>query len=183
MGSHIVDINGLFQKHFLRQEKLREIIRIHSEQVARKALEIIRKRQLPADREFVYCGALLHDIGVVNCSAPEIHAFGPKPYICHGVEGRKILEKNGLPLLGLICERHTGSGITKNQIIEGNLPLPQRDMLPVTLEEKIICYSDKFFSKSKNMFEEKSVEKIINQMEKHGKEAVDRFLELHSLFS
>jgi uncharacterized protein len=44
-----------------------------------------------------------------------------------------------------ICERHTGSGLTAEEIVSGGLPLPERDFLPETLEEKIICLADKFF--------------------------------------
>lgn len=182
MGSHVVDINGLFDKYYEGQDELRKLIWLHSKQVTRKALRIVHNLHLPADHEFVYCGAFLHDIGVVKCEAPSIHAFGSLPYICHGVEGRKILEANGLPRLALVCERHTGSGITKQQIIKENLPLPQRDMLPLTLEEKLICYADKFFSKSQDLTREKSVEEIVREMERFGPQAVERFLALDKEF-
>ncbi|MDE6143268.1 MAG: phosphohydrolase, partial [Muribaculaceae bacterium] len=63
-----------------------------------------------------------------------------------------------------------------------SLPLPHRDMLPVSIEEKVICYADKFFSKSGNLSEEKSFEKVTAQMESHGEESLRRFLLLHSIF-
>lgn len=180
--NRFVDVNGLFSLYYNKDKELYRIVRTHSEQVARKALTIAADKQLPVDREFVYCAALLHDIGVVKCNAPGIMAFGKLPYICHGVEGRKILEKEGLLDMALVCERHTGSGITRKQIITNNLPLPKRNMLPVSLEEKLICYADKFFSKSHDLKKEKDLEEILKQMEFHGKDSLYRFLKLHAMF-
>lgn len=182
MEQQTVDITGLFDKYYSGQRNLRNVVWIHSEQVARKALDIINRLKLPVDREFVYCGAMLHDIGVVCCNAPDIGAFGSLPYICHGTEGRRMLEEEGLSKLALICERHTGSGLTCKQIEETNLPIPHRDMLPLTLEEKLICYADKFFSKSGDLYEEKPLQKIVDQLSRHGNDTVSRFLELHELF-
>jgi len=49
-------------------------------------------------------------------------------------------------------------------------------MIPVSLEEQIICFADKFFSKERNRpAKEKSVEKIIAGIEKYGDEQVLRF--------
>jgi hypothetical protein len=61
-----------------------------------------------------------------------------------------MLEDMGLTAEALICERHVGAGISADEICSRRLPLPNRNMLPVTIEEQIICYADKFFSKSKN---------------------------------
>ena len=49
--------------------------------------------------------------------------------------------------LRLVSERHTGAGITLENIVANNLPLPKREMVPVTIEEIIICFADKFHSK------------------------------------
>jgi len=47
-------------------------------------------------------------------------------------------------------------------------------MLPVSLEEQIICFADKFFSKTK-LDNEKSLEKARKSIEKHGEEGLERF--------
>jgi uncharacterized protein len=39
-------------------------------------------------------------------------------------------------------------GITEREIREKALPLPLRNMVPLTLEEKIVCFADKFYSKA-----------------------------------
>lgn len=181
--SSITDINWLFHKYYSDNPQLRRIVTVHSEQVAKKALEIARTKKLDLDPVDIYCAAMLHDIGVVKCHAPEIYAWGELPYIRHGVEGRKILEENGLHRYASICDSHTGAGISAGEIKKNKIPLPIKDYLPLSMLEKLICYSDKFFSKSNNLTREKSIEEVESQMQRFGDDSLKRFLKLHSLFS
>ena len=156
-------------------ERLRHILMSHSRSVANKALEIERTHpELGADEQFVWEAALLHDIGVVRVDAPAIACFGTEPYICHGVLGAEILRGEGLENHALVCERHTGTGIMRQQIVEQRLPLPLRDMQPVSIEEQIICFADKFFSKTR-LDVEKSVEQARCSLEKFGEEGLMKF--------
>lgn len=179
----INDINWLLNKYYGDNPELKRIVTIHSENVAKKALHINRVKNLGLDPRDVYCAARLHDIGVVKCYAPDIHSFGDLPYIQHGIEGKKILEAHGLTTYAGVCETHTGAGLTKEDIIKNHLPLPERDYLPGTLLEQLICYADKFFSKGKDLNKEKSVEEIIIQMKNYGEDSLKRFMSLHNLFS
>ena len=54
------------------------------------------------------------------------------------------------------------------------LPLPERDYLPETPEEAIVCLADKFFSKSGCM-NEKPLEKVRRSMAKFGDAPLERF--------
>jgi uncharacterized protein len=176
-------IQTLIEKYYDRESRLYDTLLVHSTLVADKALRCIASRGITGiDTDFVKEAALLHDIGIFRCNAPDIYCEGELPYICHGVEGRKILEAEGLPRHALVCERHTGSGLTVEDIIRQGLPLPHRDMTPQTAEERLICYADKFFSKSGNIREEKSTERVIRSMERHGAESVARFMKLHEEF-
>lgn len=175
-------INNLFSKYYKDNPELLRIVLCHSRLVARKALEIVKRKKLPLPIDDVYLAAMLHDIGVVRCNAPGIHAFGPMPYICHGIEGSKMLKENGLDKFASICERHTGSGLTADEIISENLPLPNCDFLPQTLLEKLICYADKFYSKGHDINKGKTIPNIEAQMEKFGPDALKRFRYLHTLF-
>jgi uncharacterized protein len=74
----------------------------------------------------------------------------------------------------LVCERHTGTGLTLQQIVAQELPLPHRDMQPVSIEEQIICFADKFFSKTK-LEREKTVEQARRSLEKFGAEGLVKF--------
>ena len=177
-----MDIEKIFSLFYNNNKALLATVILHSECVARTALLCADKRGIDVDRTFVREAAMLHDIGVVRCNAPSIHCLGELPYICHGVAGREMLDNLGLHRHALVCERHTGSGLTVEDIIRQGLPLPHREMLPITTEEKLICYADKFFSKSGDLTEEKTLDKIISQMSAHGEDSLARFMQLHELF-
>ena len=124
---------------------------------------------------------MLHDIGIFQTDAPGIHCFGSQPYICHGRLGAELLRKEGYERHARVCERHTGAGITKEQIEKQQLPLPHQDFLPETMEEKVICYADKFFSKT-HLDKEKSIGKAEKSLAKFGEEGVKRFQEWERMF-
>ena len=125
---------------------------------------------------------MLHDIGIFKCDAAGIQCFGTEPYICHWRIGAELLRSEGFPRHARVCERHTGAGITKAQIMAQNLPLPQQDFLPETMEEKVICYADKFFSKT-HLDREKTIEQAEKSLSKFGDEGVLRFREWEKCFS
>lgn len=164
---------------------LLRLLTIHSRCVAQKSLDIARRLQsrgIDVDTEFIYQAAMLHDIGIVSCDAPSIYCYGSQPYIRHGIIGAETLRAEGLPRHALVCERHTGAGLTLNDIISQNLPLPHHDYCPLSIEEKIICYADKFFSKSKSPETEIPLPTIRAKMEAHGPDTLARFDALHNLF-
>ena len=166
---------------------LRRVLFKHSEQVCGKALEILKNSSLSLDPELVSTGSLLHDVGILRCHAPSIFCTGSEPYIAHGMIGGSMLRAYGkehdldLEVFARICERHTGAGLSAEDIRAQGLPLPEKDFLPETPEEKLICFADKFYSKSGNM-EEKSFEKVRRSMEKFGPDSLARFDEMTKLF-
>ena len=172
----------IIKKYYKEGSELYKILLTHSLAVADKALEISRMHQeMNIDERFVYEAALLHDIGVFQTKAPKIHCFGVHPYICHGYLGGEIMRKEGFEKHALVCERHTGSGLTKENIVNKKLPIPHKDMLPVTIEEKLICFSDKFYSKS-NPDQVKTVDQVREHLLKHGHFSLNRFDEMLKLF-
>lgn len=180
----MIDYISLLKKYTDGNPELFDLLKAHSEAVAHKALEIAdRHPELNIDRTFTLEASMLHDIGVTRCDAPSIHCHGKEPYIRHGTAGAEILRAEGLPLHARVAERHTGSGISAEYIITHNLPLPPKDFLPETIEEKLICYADKFFSKSRRPDEEKSIEKIMAQMASFGPDSLSRFQSMHALFT
>jgi len=119
---------------------------------------------------------MLHDIGIFKVNDPEICCTGTDPYIMHGVRGREILEKEKLPKHALVCERHLSCGITKEEIINKNLPLPPRDMSPINIEEQIISYADKFFSKFfGKLHEKKSIDEIRTDLKRFAPHHIKQF--------
>lgn len=155
---------------------LKNLLLRHCGDVARKSLSIAAAHpELKADTQFLFEAAMLHDIGVVKTNAPSIHCFGSEPYIRHGVLGAELLRAEGLPRHARVCERHTGAGLSCAEIERQNLPLPHIDLLPETIEEKIVCYADKFFSKS-HPEREKTLAQAECSVAKHGEDGLQRFL-------
>lgn len=162
----------------------REILLRHGQQVADKALALLDQAAwLDADREFVYQAAMLHDIGICRTRSPKLGCAGSLPYVCHGVEGRAILDGLGFPGHALVCERHVGVGIRADEIAAQDIPLPVRDMLPVSIEERLICYADKFYSKTGRGMHEKRIDKIVSGLKRYGGQMAERFLTLHRFFT
>ena len=158
-----MNYNLLIDKYYPEDNELRHILINHSQSVARKALQIVSSHP------------------ELHLDAPGIQCFGSEPYICHGRLGAEILRKEGYERHARVCERHTGAGITCKEIIAQGLPLPHQDFLPETLEEKVICYADKFFSKT-HLDREKSIEKAEKSLAKFGEDGVMRFREWERMF-
>ena len=177
-----MDYQAIIDKYYPEDNELRHILITHSQSVARKALQIVSYHpELQLDAQFIEEAAMLHDLGIFMTDAPGIQCFGSQPYICHGRLGAEILRKEGYERHARVCERHTGAGITEAQIIAQNLPLPHQDFLPETMEEKVICYADKFFSKT-HLDREKTIEKAEKSLMKFGEEGVKRFQQWERMF-
>ncbi|MFC1489323.1 HD domain-containing protein [Thermodesulfobacteriota bacterium] len=167
----------IIKNYYNTESRTYKILIQHGELVSNKALIAAGKvAHLNPDLDFIKEAAMLHDIGIFFTRTPELGCTGEHPYICHGYLGRDILEKEGFKTHALVCERHLGVGISLEDIRCHRLPIPERDMLPVSIEEQIICYADKFFSKNGNLaVKEKSVEDIIRSLEPYGEDKTAKF--------
>jgi uncharacterized protein len=174
----------LLKKYAGTGSKVFHILVAHSESVKNLAALIVKNNpQLNVNLNLLESAAMLHDIGIVKTHAPDIGCHGIHPYICHGYLGREILEAEGLDVIAPFCERHTGTGISMEEIIQHNLPLPHRDMMPVSIEEQILCYADKFFSKTgKNLHKPKKLKRIYENLSKYGEAKARRFDEFIGMF-
>lgn len=177
-----MDIQALINKYYKEGTRIYNIYMSHVTDVTNKALSIAQKHpELAVDTRFIEEAGMLHDIGVFLTDAPHIACKGTYPYICHGYLGRELLISEGYPKHALVCERHTGTGLSLETIIKRKLPIPHRDMQPQSLEEKVICFADKFFSKS-HLGKEKTVKKIRQGLRRHGWHQVEVFDEWCKLF-
>lgn len=167
----------LLEKYYDSNSKAYKILVEHGKQVAQKALAAARRvLELKPDLEFINTAATLHDIGIFFTNSSDLGCYGKHPYICHGILGGELLKESGHAELALVCERHIGVGISKADIQNYNLPLPRRDMIPLSIEEQLICYADKFFSKNGNAEPaEKSIAEIIRNLKHYGPDKVKRF--------
>lgn len=195
--------------HFYPEDTpLRRLLLLHSECVRDKALQILegfgfrglvsgfRVQGSNLNLDLIIAGSMLHDIGICATHAPGILCEGTEPYICHGTIGARMLRQlvaEGsfsaedaamLEACARICERHTGAGLTRQDILSQGLPIePAVDLLPETLEEQLVCLADKFFSKSGDPRKEKSLEHVRRSMMKFGADSLARFDALCSTFN
>lgn len=174
----------IIARYYTPGSDLYNLLVIHSRQVAELSMVLSHRAQergLHIDIEFVREAAMLHDIGIFATHAPGIYCMGDEPYIRHGVIGHDLLMEQGLARHALVCERHTGTGLSAEEILREDLPLPHRNMLPVSLEEKVICYADNFYSKSR-IAPAKSLDLVERQLSKFGQGTIERLHALIELF-
>ena len=179
----MVNVQSIIHKYCEGNEALEHVLLKHSTDVAQRALRIARAHpELGADETFLWEAAMLHDIGITKVDAPSIYCFGTEPYIRHGILGAEILRSEGLPRHARVAERHTGTGLTAAEIIRQNLPLPHQDFTPESIEEQIVCYADKFYSKTR-LDEEKTPEQAMRSLEKFGSDGIAVFKAWMARFS
>lgn len=172
----------IIAKYYTPGSDLYNILVKHSEAVRDKALTLAHKHpELNLDLDFIAEAAMLHDIGILKTDAPGIKCFGTHRYIEHGYLGAEIVRQEGYPRHALVCERHTGTGLRLADIIARKLPVPHRELCPVTLEEQLICYADKFFSKTR-LDSEDSYERVEKKMQKWGDESVEQLRRWAEIF-
>jgi uncharacterized protein len=124
----------------------------------------LKKEGIIVDRKLIKDGALLHDIGVYLIDEKE----KKKEYWKHGKKGYLICKKEKLnDLIGRICLTHVGVGIGKN--------------IPITLEEEIVAYADKFFSKFPPR--KKTLKIIRKKVDKYKKNDLIIFNRWHKKFN
>lgn len=118
-----MDALAIINKYYPEDNELKHILLTHSRSVADKALWIAGKHpELNLDKQFLEEAAMLHDIGIFMTDAEGICCFGSYPYICHGYLGADLMRKEGFPRHALVCERHTGAGMSLQSIIDQQLP-------------------------------------------------------------
>lgn len=163
-----MDYISIINKYYPHDDSLRQLMLKHSRQVADRCLQIARKhKELPVDIQFLEEAAMLHDIGIFKCDAPSIYCKGTEPYIKHGPIGGDLLRVEGFPRHARVAERHTGTGLPGYE--------------PETLEEQIVCYADKFYSKS-SPDRVRTVAEAAQSLEKFGAAGVRKFLDWATRF-
>lgn len=178
-----MDVNGIIDKYYPLDNELKNIYMVHARKVSDFALEMARNHpELDMDLQFIEEAAMLHDLGIFLTDAPGIHCYGKAQYLCHGYLGAEILRSLGYERHARVCERHTGTGLRKEQILANGWDIPAMDLMPETLEEQLICFADKFFSKTKYLHTPRTFEQVVESMRKISEESVDKVKEWSKMF-
>ena len=177
------DYQRIIDKYYPAGSPLRDIYMHHCRSVANLALDIARRKGLDLSPADIEAAAMLHDIGIVRTDAPGIHCHGSEPYLGHGRIGADLLRAEGAPEeYAHVAERHTGAGLTPEDVARMSPMLsPDRSYMPQTLLERLVCYADKFYSKSGDM-KIKPLERVRASLAKFGEGASERFERLHEEF-
>lgn len=153
--------------NFLRQCGCRENVVRHVEAVSQLAVEIAeacKEKGYNVDLELVEIGGLLHDLG--RSKTHTVH---------HAVIGAEIARSLGLSEKVMsIIKRHVGGGITAREAKK--LGWPKDIYVPLTLEEKIIAYSDKLIKGSRRVPIEKTIEQLSDEL---PPSAIEKIWRLH----
>ena len=88
----------IIKKYYPESSDAYRILVTHSRSVADKALALARLHpEMNLDLTFIEEAAMLHDIGIFLCNAPDIDCHGEADYICHGYLGADLMRKEGYP--------------------------------------------------------------------------------------
>jgi uncharacterized protein len=140
-------IRGLHERYAPTEEAF-DLVYTHSRIVCAVAEELLDRLRPALDVDLVRAGCLLHDIGVYRLydAAGKIDE---RQYIRHGVLGYQLLRDLGFaePLCRF-CSRHTGVGMSRDDVSRQALPLPAGDYQAETGEELLVMYADKFHTKT-----------------------------------
>jgi uncharacterized protein len=125
-----------------------ELVYTHCEIVCAVAEQLLDRHRPAVDVELVRAGSLLHDIGAYRLYDAQ-GQLDQANYIRHGVLGHALLRELGFPQrVCRFCSCHTGVGLSSEDVLRQQLPLPAADYLAETDEEKLVMYADKFHSKT-----------------------------------
>lgn len=164
----MMDYLSIIEKYYQEDDALRRLLLKHSRQVADRCLLIAsRHPELHLDATFLEEAAMLHDIGIRWCQAPSIHCYGTEPYLRHGPIGGELLRREGYERHARVAERHTGTGLP--------------GLEPETMEEQVVCYADKFYSKS-HPDRILSVGQAAESLARFGEAGVEKFRHWASMF-
>lgn len=140
------DIKKLHQK-YAKTEADFTLIYTHCQVVEAIAMQLLDAKPIDSiNRELVHVGCLLHDIGAYDVLEGGKFVRGVR----HGVIGEEILKSEGFSeVIWRFASHHTGVGLSEQDVVDQNLPIPVADYIAETDEERLLMYADKFHSKSK----------------------------------
>ncbi len=141
------EILALHEKHAPTPEAF-DLVYPHCLIVCGIAEQLHARSGADLDIELVRAGSLLHDVGVYRLY-DETGKLDHADYIRHGVLGHGLLLEEGFPEeICRFASRHTGVGLTREDVLRQELPLPPADYVAETGEETLVMYADKFHTKT-----------------------------------
>ena len=181
------DALELLEKH-IPDKDIFDGVLAHSKAVQKAALEIANEvlaNGIECDIKFIKVACLVHDIGRFKCAAVSHGGTNEGEFasLRHGVVGAEILKEEGWPeKFQRVCETHIGIGIRKKEIVEKKLPLPAKNYIPETTEEKVIAYVDNRANNDQIRDEQYVIDRYKKELgEEYAKKVIAFHEEIHKL--
>ncbi len=147
-------LDGFVRRH---RPEWRHSMLEHAKIVRDLCMEIsrmARARGHKVDERVLERAAIMHDIGRCTCSR----------VVEHGIESARILRDLGFDeATARACEVHVGSGIPRDEA--KRLGLGDRDFMPSTIEEEILCFCDNlvFFDRDREAYRVGTPDEVVQR--------------------
>ena len=178
----MIDTLAIIHRYYPEGSDIERVLRQHAEDVTGLALELVdahpRWGSTASSSRRRRCSTISGSIRPVR---PRSSAQAKLPTSYTATSEPSYLRSLGLPRHAWVAERHTGSGLTAEEIAARAIPLPPGIYTPQCPEEELICYADKFYSKTK-LGQRKALERVRSGFSKHGEAALARFDALHQKY-
>lgn len=150
-SNHVKQLHRKYSHGKYKKEWL-DIVWTHSNivlEISNRIVQNLKKKNIFVNEDLLKDGVLVHDIGVYSCFDEDLNPSSEaSPYIEHGICGYNLLRKEGVSeSIARFAICHTGVGLMPENFKNSKLELSNIDMFPISLEEEILCYSDKFHTK------------------------------------
>jgi uncharacterized protein len=149
-------IHDLHKKYAPNDQEL-ELVLTHCQVVAEIAVWAAKQTDEEVDLPTLETACLLHDIGSYPFrGASTLDKSFKNSYPLHALLGAKILKDEGFPEeVYNIVETHVLLGVTAEEIEKMGWAMPVKDYEPTTIEGELLCFADRFHSKTPKFNEPK----------------------------
>ncbi len=135
-------------KRYAQNDKVLNLVYVHSKIVAEIALWCIDQNKLNVDRNLLEAACLLHDIGTYAIFDAKGLDGNEHNYKQHAIFGAALTVEEGFDSrIADTIRTHVLMGLSKKEIVDGGFGMPQKDYFPQTIEARLLCYADRFHSK------------------------------------
>lgn len=153
MSNHIPTINEIerFHHKYAPNDKVYNLVYGHCQIVSEISLWCADNiaHETKIDKKLLQAACLLHDVGSYAFFDNDGNNLNDRLYPQHAILGAKILEDEGVDnRITSIVATHVLLGLTKKEIIETPWYLPERGYEPNSVEGQLLCYADRFHSKT-----------------------------------
>lgn len=135
-------------RRYARNDHVFSLVYEHCQIVTEIAMWCVEQNNLEVDKKLLEAGCLLHDIGTYALFDAKGLDGNEHNYKQHAIFGAALVMEEGFDTrIADMIRTHVLMGLSKQEIVDNNFGMPQKDYFPTTLEARLLCYADRFHSK------------------------------------